>query len=327
MAQKLITVILSLIVVGGLAWYFNKTYLQPSTGQKDEKIPQFAASPQSDVKTGGNLLYTTNLENKEIWQVNSQKEAKKLFTDADETEKLVKVSNLASFNYEVFAITSSENKPSSGKLIAIDLKTAKKRVLQRTFKIPLWWSVSADAKKIAFVNFSNVEEDYGYTLYVQSADGANLQEVVRLDTEIKLPSWDSGTNKIAFVKNIGNGSSLNVVDVNTNKVTEVKNFENKTIDWVSWQDAKLIFSVRDLGNTQEGVIEIINSNGQNLEKIADFSGGIANFIYLKSSEIGYLIGQYSSKVDDSATGQIYIKNLAEKAVPIQKGNQILGWLP
>ena len=44
------------------------------------------------------------------------KESKKLFTDADETNKVIKFSNLAPYSKEVFAITSSDNQAFSGKL-------------------------------------------------------------------------------------------------------------------------------------------------------------------------------------------------------------------
>ncbi|MFA6493189.1 MAG: hypothetical protein WCV58_03565 [Patescibacteria group bacterium] len=328
MAQKTITVILVLIIIGGLAWYFNKTYLQPSTGHSLEKLPQFKNSPSNGENFEGKLIYTTKGAAREIWQVDVQKESKKLFTDADEAEKFIKVSNLAPYSKEIFVITSAEGSSLSGKLVSIDLVTAKENVLRKTFTVPLSWAVSQDGQKIVYTKFSNIEESYGYTLYLENRDGLNLRELTRNDSEIRLPAWNKDSTKIAFVQNSGVNSKLSVVNVDSTEVEEVKSFENQIIDSVSWSGDKLILSVRSLDNTKEGMIEIINLNGKNLEKVTDYSGGVANFVFLDSSSwLGYLIGQYQGNIDDSVTGQIYIKNLSDKAIPVQKGNQVLGWLP
>lgn len=322
MAQKVIIVILALIIVGGLAWYFNKTYLQPSSsGQNTStKIPQFRGSAES---TQPKLIYTVSGETKEIWLTDSEKQSKKLFTDADETEKIIQFSNLALFSNEVLAITSNEAKPFSGKLVSIDLKTAKESILQKTFAIPSNWAVSQDGKKIAYTKFSNLEDNYGFTLYSQDRDGGNVRELTNSSSEIRAPSWDKSSTKIAFVKISETTSEISLVDTDSAKTEIIKSFENKIVDWISWSGSRIVFSLRDLDNKNQGAIEIIDADGKNLEKITDFEGGIANFAYLENSSwLGFLITQ------DSTTGQIYIEKLAdEKKIPIQKGSQILGWLP
>lgn len=332
MAQKIITVILALLIIGGLAWYFNKTYLQSSSGIGNEKIPQFKPSTSiENIKSG--LVYTTKNEAQEIWQVNFKKESKKLFTDADEAEKMIKISNLAPFSKEVLAITSTDSGSFSGKLVAINLTTAKETVLQKTFALPTAWAISADSQKIVFVKFSNLEENYGYTLYSENRDGSNIRGLLRSDSEIKTPSWNKSATKIAYVKISGTTSVLGIFNIESGETDEIKNFENKNIDWLSWDGDppagdKIILSVRNLGDNQKGVIEIIGADGKNLEKIADFEGGIANFIFQESGWLGYLIAQYESdKINNMTKGQIYIENLNGQKIPVQKGNQILGWLP
>lgn len=326
MAQKIITVILALAVIGGLAWYFNKTYLQPSTGHSTEKVPQFQTS-STDENFKGKLIYATTGTVREIWAVDTAKTSKKLFTDVDEAEKIIEISNLASLSGEVLTITSSDVLSRSGKLVAINLFNSKETVLQKTFTVPSSWTVSLDGQKIAYTKFSNIEENYGYTLYSSDRGGTNLRELTRSDQEIKVPVWNENSTKIAYVKNVDLKSQLNIVDVNSLEIKEIKNFDSQIIDFLSWSGDKLVFSIRDLGNNKSGKIEIIDSDGQNLEKMTDFEGGIANFAYLKNSSwIGFLISQYKDKVNDSTTGQIYIENLkkAEK-IPVQKGSQILGW--
>ncbi|MCL5407611.1 MAG: hypothetical protein M1429_03895, partial [Patescibacteria group bacterium] len=310
----------------GLAWYFNKTYLQPSASHSTEKIPQFKTS-SNDENFKGKLIYVTTGTAREIWAVDPAKTSKKLFTDADEAEKIIEISNLASLSGEVLTITSADTSSRSGKLVAINLSNSKETILQKIFTVPSSWTVSLDGQKIAYTKFSNIEENYGYTLYSSDRSGTNLRELTRSDQEIKTPIWNENSTKIAYVKNTDSKLQLNVIDINSLEVKEIKNFDSQVIDFLSWSGDKLVFSIRDLGNNKSGKIEIIDLNGRNLEKMTDFEGGIANFTYLKNSSwLGFLIAQYKDKVNDSTTGQIYIENLkkAEK-IPVQKGSQILGW--
>lgn len=330
MAQKVITIILVLIIVGGLAWYFNKNYLQSSTGQNSNyQVPQYKG-PAS--LTQVNLVYANAENSKEIWQINSKKETKKLFTDVDETEKIIKLSNLALFSREVLALTSTEFKPYSARLVAINLSDSKETILQKSFVIPGVWSLSPDGKKIAYTRFSNLEEKYGYTLYTEDRDGGNRRELIRSPSEIKALSWDVASLKIAFVKTSGTKSEISVANTKNDEIKAVKSFDNKVIDWLSFSGEKIIFSSRLLGSENEGVIQIMDSDGNNLEKIIEFDGGIANFIYLSDSTwLGYLVAQYSfekeaqESTNDSTIGQMYLVNLSNnEKIPLGKGVQILG---
>lgn len=338
MAQKVFTLILVLMIIIGLAWYLNKTYIQPTTSQSvSSKIPQYK-STSSDIGQA-KLIYSTYDNAKEIWEVSitdNQKQTRKLFTDADETEKIIKLSNLAILSGEVFAIVSTDIKPYSGKLVSIDISNSSESVVLKSFLVPNAWTLSADGKKIAYSTFSNVEENYGYNLYSQERDGSNIRELTNSDSEIVSPAWNLSATKIVYVTTSGTKSAINLINIDAPEVKTIAEYDNKIIDWLSWSDDNLVFSIRDINSTSKGAIEIINSQGENLEKITDFEGGIANFSYLKENFLGFIVAQYPESQDsegkttpnDLTTGQIYIYNLAQdEKIPIQKGIQILGWLP
>lgn len=327
MAQKIITVILGLIIVGGLAWYFNKNYLQPSTSQENQPSNSPGESSQ-ETEASTNLVYVSISDAKEIWRTNSQKESKKLFTDADEPEKIVKLSNMASSTGEVLGIVAADPHSFTGKLVVINLETAKQRVLQGSFTVPTVWNLSSDGKKLCFTRFSNLEENYGYTLYSEDVSGGSIRELARSESEIPTLAWNEFGTKIAFVKTSGTKTEINLVDINSAKTKVIVSFEGKIIDWLSWSKGdKLIFSLRKVGEENSGEIEIINSEGRNLEKIIDFEGGKAQFIYLDDSWLGYLVAQYKEKINDTTAGQIYLYNLNKtQKIAVQKGAQILGWL-
>lgn len=331
MAQKVITIILVLIIIGGLAWYIDKIYLQPSKSQENlSKVPKYAATKlPGDLadQVQPELVYITDEDAKVIWAVGADKEGRRLFTDADETDKIIKVSNLASMSNEVLAVMSESSESNVGKLVAIDLNTQDDKILQSSFLVPDEWSVSSDGKKIIFVRFSNIEESYGYTLYSQERDGSNTRELVNSQKIIKNPVWNADGNKIAYITINETKTELNIFNLDRGSGEKIKDFDNVSVDNLSFTGDKIILSVRDIDSTDSGVIEIINQDGSNLEKITDYSGGIANFIYCYDvAFLGYIVSQYESNPDDTTTGQIYIYKIKnEEKEPIQKGTQILGW--
>lgn len=334
MAQKIITVFLVLICIGGLVYYFvnfGRADRQPSPSQTNQLLKSQLTS-QARQK----LVFVVEENNyKEIREVrlpaitneNSAKEIKKLFTDSDEQEKLIKISNLAELSGEVLAITSPEPKAYAGTLVAIDLKSAQKTILQRNFAVPESLSITNDGKKIAFTKFSNIEENYGYSLLASERGGSNVRELKRSSSPIRLPCWSEESSKVAFLETSGTKSEITVVDVQTAESAVVADFEGKIIDWLSWSADGLVYTLRDLNGVtaaQEGTIEIVSKN-KNKQKLADFSGGQANFVYLKDGLLGYVIAQ-PHQGRDLTSGQIYIDNIGEGGIPIQKGIQVLGWL-
>ncbi len=321
--------ILLLIIAGGLIWYLNKSYLQPSQSKSETGYSSYLPSKTTE-EISDSLVYI-NLGNvKEIWQEDSNKESKKLFTDADETEKVLKFSNLANFSKSIFIITSKDTSAFSGKLVSLNLDTLKQEVLQEVFTVPESWGISTDAKQFVFVRFSNIEENYGYTLYSQASSGVNIRELFNSDTEITSPCWNNLSTKVAFINYKDSKAEINVVELSTAQNETIASFDNKIIDWISWtQNDKLVFNLRKVGNNSSGEIMIVNSEGGNLQKIKEYEGGIANFIYLdNSSWLGYLVAQYEDEVNDTTSGQIYIENISLKQeISLEKGSQILGWIP
>lgn len=327
MTQKVITVILGLIIIGGLAWYLNRNYLQSSN--KPGETQSFSHSPgaNSSKKTSGNLVYTIFSNDKEIWMANSSLEKKKLFTDADETEKIIKLSNLATLSREVLAVTSTDENATSGKLVAINLDNAKKETLQSSFAVSSALSVSADGKDICYIKFSNVEENYGYTLYSQKRTGFNIRELARSDKEIRLPAWDKTGLKIAFIKISGVNSELMVSDKENSKTSTIANFDSQVVDWLSWGESdKIILSLRKIGQNSSSEIISIDPETKKDQKLIT-TDSIVNFVYLSRDLWLSYIAQNTDKIDEQIVGQIYFQNLeTDEKIPLQKGNQILGWL-
>jgi len=323
MSQRTITIVLILVVFGGLAWYINKNYLTP-----ENSVSSFGNIGKSVVPQAGSdaLVYVTTGNVREIWLW--QEKPRKIFTDSDEAEKIVKLSNLTAGSREVLVIVNKNPAANSGKLVVINLETGQKTTLLDEFSVPISWSVSPDGSKIALVKFSNIEEEYGYTLYLATREGKIEKKLFNSSSEIKSPSWNQLANQIAFTSTEGLESRLQVVDLSSNEISLIKSFSKETIDSLSFQDRKIIFSRREVG-AKKGEIDLIDQEAPTISKILDFQGGVVNFLYSgpDSRNFAYLIAQYGERLDDKTSGQIYLADIQtseEKA--LAKGSQVLGWL-
>jgi len=323
MSQKVVIAVLALMLVGGLAWFVNRTYFQPPTPGQSQQIPQNSSSGGAIPKA--KVLYVIKQNAREIWQVSPGEMPKKIFTDADEREKLIKISNQAVLTNEVLAITSLDEKPFSGKLVAIDLATAKESLLKDSFSIPESWAITSDGKTLAFTRFSNTEENYGYTLYSEDRTSSNLREISQSEAEIKSPAWNESGEKIAFIRISGETSEVVFTDIATLDTNVIKKFDKTIVDYLSWTGDNLILSFREIGKNAQGTIGKMSVSGGDFQKITTFDGGIANYVFSFNDYLSFLVGQYSGKLDDQTIGQIYLfDTLKNQKIPLQKGVQILG---
>ena len=315
MFQKTITLLLVLIVVGGLAWYANNVL-------NSGGVTNFEDSPQNYEHTKPYLVYANFGVSREIVGIFNDK-TKKLFTDTDEKEKVLKFSNISQM--KVVAIMGENYESKSGSLFEIDLNTGKKTLLQKYFSLKSTLSLSADGEKIAYTKFSNIEEFYGYTLYFEEKSGSNRKKVYNSSDVIKSPVFKT-SSKIDFIVTENLQSVIKEFNSVNNKVSDIIKDDN-VIDSISSNGKDLLYSLRK-SNNSSGQIDIIYSGNTISEKVTDFSGGIANFLALSTDgQIGYVLAQYSlEKINEETSGQLYtlnIENLERQSAG--KGNQILGW--
>ena len=320
MTQKIITFILVLIVIGGIAWYFNRTYIHEENSEGQGLLPS-SSSSGSGVGIEANLFYVSSGAAHEIWRIEPDKKTKKIFTDADEREKISKFSNIAPDTKEVVAVTVSN------KLVGINLDNPKLVVLQETFGSPERLSLSPNGQKIGYTRFSNVEEDYGYTLYVEEKNGQKRRTLENRESEINSLVWGPSGEQIAYAAITGTKAEIIIIEVASGDKKSIAKESDKIIDTISWENDQIFFSLRGL-SAESGEIYKIVSDGKNQEKILSFEGGVANFLSAANDKIAYLVAQYKGKLNDTTSGQIYIADLSgQKIEPLKKSIQILGWLP
>lgn len=322
MLQKTITIILGLIIVGGLAWYIDKNYVRPS---------DLSESQPENLDVGGgqegasDLFYVNLGAATEIWQMDQDGKTKKVYTDSDETFKITKLSNLAPRTSEVLAVVSKDN--SGSRLVVINLNDAKQKVLKELFAPPVNLSVSPDGEWFSYTKFSNVEDQYGYTLFLEQKNGSKIEEVVNSSSEIIFPCWDNSAKTIYYGKTSLTNTEIIGYNIESQKSKTIFSTE-EIVDWISLAGSdKLILSQRKIGENSAGEINSIDLDGQNLKTLVKFNGGKAAYAYLSNNQsLAYLVAQYQNKIDERTQGQIYILNAENSAKSaVRKGVQILGW--
>lgn len=325
MGQKIITIILGLIVVGGLAWYIDKNYVKsnasaPTPIGNDESDNSDNASAMAS-----SLVYANRGAATEIWAVDSFDKTKKLYTDADESLKIKKISNLAN-TYEVLAIVSGKD-GTTGKLVAINLAEAKQKTLKDLFPLTDSLALSPDGEWFSYVKFSNVEDKYGYTLYAEQKNGNVILEATNSSSELISPCWNTSSTKIFLGETVGAKTEIVAYDLDLKKAETIATLED-LVDWISCAASdKIILSTRKIGANSAGKISQMDADGQNLKTLVEYSGGKAAYAYLSTDQkLAYLVAQYKNNIDDQTSGQIYVFD-AKKSLKsaIRRGVQILGW--
>jgi len=326
MTQKIITIMLGLIIVGGLVWYIDKNYVKRSSSPAGNiNQSENPDSGGSSKEISNKLVFVTYGAATEIWEVDTQNKTKKLYTDSDEALKIKKLSNLSETS-EVLAIVSKGDS-GSGKLVAINLNDAKQKILKDLFPVTVNLSISPDGEWFTYTKFSNVEDQYGYTLFLEQKNGSKIEEVVNSSSEIIFPGWDNSSKTIYYGKTSGTNTEIIGYNIESKKSKTIFSTD-QIVDWISASlSDKMILSERKIGENNAGEIDSIDIDGQNLKTMVKFNGGKAAYAYLSNNQsLAYLIAQYNNKIDARTSGQIYLLNTKTSVKSaVRRGVQILGW--
>ncbi len=159
------------------------------------------------------------------------KDRKVLFTDGDENLKIKQVGTMSFATNEVLVVMGSAEQQFGGSLwaIATDGSGAKRRLIEE-FASPWPPALSSDGQKIAYVFYSNAEQETGFSLVIARRDGSNKRELVRETTSITQPVFSPDGQKIAYFR----GDSIMVVDILGQKSQEFVKLAGLTPYDLAW---------------------------------------------------------------------------------------------
>jgi len=288
--------------------YFNNNYVQAPAGSllKPVTLPQEVSKIDN-----GQIIFVKKInQNTLIQSVDTEGKAKTLFTDQDEKDKISSIGNFDAKSSRVALIMGKSN------LVIIDLNTAKKDLIGNNFTFPDF-VYDFETKEAAYISFSNVEKDYGYSILVDNF-GGNIREIYRTDNEIANLGYT--IKGISFIEDSSSGSELKTVNPKTKAQEKVYTAKNEIID-ANTSDSLIIEGLVDKKSSQLGLIQgskikVIYENRKDL---------MSSPVKLANSE---MIAFLALGEDLSENGIIYIVDQNGKNIKkIEQGIKILGWIP
>ncbi len=135
-------------------------------------------------------------------------------------------------------------------------------IKQLTITGGLFPALSPDGSKIAFVNEGN---NYNQHIFVISADGTELVQLTKDDTQSSAPDWSPDGSKILFTRNIMGYDEIFFMNSDGSYPQRLTNNQASDL-FPTWSpDGSKILFISDLDGDYE--IYVMNSDGSNLKQL------------------------------------------------------------
>lgn len=300
-----------------------------SNSDSSSKDQSVNTSDNSSALNGTIIYMVKSSDANEIYKSTMDGDAKVVYTDKDENQKIKNAVSVTSSG-KVLALFADQNQEFGGSLYLIDTENpGKKDLLLDQFASTQAPVISPNGKKIAYIIFSNVEVDYGFSLYVMNEDGTNKQKISNDPIGIKILSWNSSSSRIAYLKgDTTKESKIYIADLNGSE-NELATFKEKVYS-LNWSDSIMSLSKGSSEGSEINKSEIytMDENGKNIKRITtndkhdDFT-----FNSPGSNAVAYLAASYDKNVDLSKSGEINIINLSNNETKkLNEANYIIGWI-
>lgn len=200
----------------------------PSPTVIEPSVAEISSPPISSPIFSQRLLYWEKNDNtNNIYAYDGEKKHL-LFTDSNEKQKILSFSNFSQGQTSLLALTSTNKNDTLANLYLISLDgKGQMTEIAKDFSTnePPLPVISPDNQKIAYVNFSNAEADYGYSLYTMNIDGTNKRKITTEAQEISLLLWHQNSQSIIY---LNNNNVIKQVQLNNQKTTTLYKYPDNT---------------------------------------------------------------------------------------------------
>lgn len=307
-------------------------YFSRSANRMSDKNGADPVQTQSNVagvtaKTGSfpqaNIIYLTKGTNaSSIFTYDLiNKISKKIFTDSDEALKIKQVSGTANDGKHVLATLAGQNQEFGGSLYLIATDgTGTKNKLIDNFASPVGAVISPDGKKIAYTVFSNVETEYGFSLFAADADGNNATIVYRDPENITNYVFSPDGRHITFIKG-GISSATRLMSVKIDGTGAEEIYQTKDIAYsLDWNDGEFVFILGPKGQAEEPNTEIyrLKTGQKNPEQLTRTEGKEKTLkLFPDGNWISYIVDN-----------QLYVMSMDNRISTNleQNADQVIGWV-
>ena len=322
--KVIIFIIAIIIITAGAYWLAKGNFLsnknQPSSSDSQISIIEQSAQPNDAHQVFKTLFYAVNQgENINISTINLESLQKKLiFTDADETLKIKRLSNIG--GNSILALMGPKGDAPTAALYSISLDgKGNKTKLQNEVTTLTSPSLSPDGKNISLIEFSNAEKDFGYSVISENLDGTDKKIVYKNPSPLSFLTFKQDGAKLAVVKTTQSGSEIIIVNLADLKPQTIYKTQDEQISYLNWTSSGLTFSKSPTKNAKNTTdIYSCDEQGNNLKKISALST-VKTFPLISPDGLNLT---YISK------NNLILYNINEaKEQNLTVASQILGWLP
>jgi len=262
--------IIFVLLIAILAFLLNKYSINPpssnlsedltnsaSSSPSNQSTPTVSESTNKDVIVSGVIFFLQKLSGySEIYSINTQDNSKKLiFTDKDENLKIIQSQSMSISDKKLLVEMGNSSDDYSGSLwtISTDGKATKTKIIDN-FSSTVSPRISHNGSKILYTIFSNVEPNYGFSLYAADINGQNKKVIYDDKVGIIDPIF-SLDDKFAYFLSGGGSDSYKLISVNLED-------NNKQTDLISFKSDEIIYSF-NVYNQKVIISKGLKSNAKN----------------------------------------------------------------
>lgn len=292
--------------------------------------PSASATPSIAPTTEATpVLFTqrTNENHSELVTIVPQTgESKVFFTDADESAKLEHVIGISSQGQIVATL---KNDDGSARLVAISTDGSGARTtIREQANFASAPSLNTGGTELAYAEFSNAEDSFGFTLFRQALASGNASQVATDSMGIALPRWNKAGQLAAVIGQPTPDQGQRIIQYQSGSNTTIYTADGaRSITDLAWLTNQRLLAVVEPNQNQGGnqaTILSIDTNGSS-SQFLDLSGKERE---LAVSHDGKWLAVITGPVDTNPNtqGTVTVIDLATKATTeLGTALQIIGW--
>lgn len=324
--------IIIILAIVGFGYYLtkssaNKTQTSPTKTAETLTNQGGADNKTSELLMSGSLIYASRNEKTfNIYKYDTkEKKSKVIFTDKDEESK-IKYADSLTYDGKILAFLVKPQEEFIGDLYLISSDgSGSKTKLVENFASTSNAFISPDAKKIAYVQFSNAEADYGFKLIIANSDNSSKSEALRDQTNLVIYSWSEDNKNIIFTKGMSDSkTTIYSYNLATSETKEIDDATGK-VNSADWQDNMMVYGDSQDKEASSQIYFFKDNSSKKIFSDQKYS------LYPHFSKNSLIAFASIEKTENSAAiyqdGKIKVMDLfGNNLIEIANGNLIIGWM-
>lgn len=321
--NQIVYLVIVILIGGGLFAYYNQNKSNNqnqnnlSTNKVNLAITEVKENPVLETPKAslndiaGNIIALKNeKDTTEIVSVSVKDSTLKIiYTDKDESKKIIKIVGLRNNNVVFFENESTSS--DHGDLVELPINDiSKKVVLQKDLPLTTNPVIQPQNDKLLISSFSQVERDFGDSLILEDLDGKNNKTIVSKIPSIEQPAFSPDGQTIFYGSEDGDKRTIQVVDLK-GKILKVIPVDGSIFNLLKTKDyLYALIGPTSATNLSKAHLVVFNDKFEKIKDLTNQDGIGSNLISLNGTVISFiesiqpsLKSKSTLKIKDINTGE------------------------